>query len=124
MDGIQPEGVNMKLGLPSKSVLQEKAPNFIRAFTVKINCGSPRSPIVLGKIGTKLLQIVPLGPEVVIDDIQHDGQLGLMTGIYEALQPGGPAIRVLHRIGENTIITPIARAWELGARHQFDGGDA
>jgi hypothetical protein len=60
---------------------------------------------------------------VVIHDIENNGELLLMAGIDQSLQPHGPAVRALHGERIDTVVAPVAFARKLGDGHKLNGCD-
>ncbi len=69
-------------------------------------------------------QVIALGPEMVVDDVEHDRHPPTVAGVHEPFQPPWPAVRVLGGKGIDAVVAPVAAAGKLGHRHEFDGGDA
>ena len=76
------------------------------------------------KYAAELAEVVPLGAEVVVDDVQEDRQALGVAGVHQPLQAVRPAVAVLRRVGEHAVVAPVARARELADRHDLDGRDA
>ena len=79
-------------------------------------------------VGEKVLrvgmQVVPLRPEVVVDDVQKDHEtagVGCVDQPFEVLRAAVAGVR---REGQHAVIAPVAGAREVGERHQLDGRDA
>src|SRR5207253_78867 len=65
-----------------------------------------------------------LGAEVVVDDVEEDGEPGRVARVHQATEPARAAIGRLRSVEVDAIVTPVARARELGDWHQLDGGHA
>jgi hypothetical protein len=71
------------------------------------------------------VQVVALRAEVVVDDVEQHHQPAGVGGVDQRLEvlragrSGCPA-----RTAEHAVVAPVARAGEVGDRHQLDGGDA
>ena len=61
---------------------------------------------------------------MVVDHVEDHGQAGLMGGVDEPLQRPRAAVAVLHGVGMDAVVAPVAVAGELGHRHQLDRRDA
>src|ERR1700746_3817305 len=85
---------------------------------------SPGVSVPVCEIGAKVAEEIPLGTEMVVNDIEHNRESLLVTCIDKPLQGARSAIAVLHREREHTVITPVPCSRELGQRHEFDGCDA
>src|SRR6185295_10778026 len=73
MDGVQPESVNVKLSHPIESIIDEVCADFVAVSPVVIDRAPPRSSIPVREIGAEVTQIISFRSEVVIHDIQYDG---------------------------------------------------
>ena len=62
--------------------------------------------------------------EVVVDDVEHDGEALTMGGVDEARQPLRTAVGGVRREGVEPVVAPAAVAREGRHRHQLDCGDA
>ena len=78
----------------------------------------------MAEISPEIGQIVSLGPDVVVDHVQHHGQSALVTRVDQPLQLSRAAIRILHGKRIDAVVAPIAAAGKLRHRHQFDRGHA
>ena len=72
----------------------------------------------------ELRQIRAFGAEVVVDDVEDDGDVQPVGGIDEGAQIVGPAVVARRRIQADAVVAPVAGAGEFGDRHQLDGRDA
>jgi hypothetical protein len=70
------------------------------------------------------MQIIAFGAEVVVDDVDEDHQAARMRGRDQRLQFVGRAIACIRRERQHAVVSPVARAREIGERHQLDGRDA
>ena len=69
-------------------------------------------------------EIVPVRPEVVVDDVEEDHQAEAVRGVDQGLQIVGRAIGGVGREGQHAVVAPVALAREIVDRHELDGGDA
>ena len=69
-------------------------------------------------------EIVPVRPEVVVDDVEEDHQAEAVRGVDQRLQLVRRAVGGVGREGQHAVIAPVALAGEIVDRHQLDGGDA
>ena len=124
MNGVEAQGVNMKVAQKIDSVLNKVAAHLVATRAIKVDGIAPGRVIAVGEIGAIVPQIIALGPQMVIDHIQDNGDARLVTGVDEAFEAKMTAIGILHGEGGHTVIAPVAFAGELGHGHEFDGGDA
>ena len=59
---------------------------------VEVDGVSPRRAVVIGEVRTEGGEVVPLGPEVVVDDIEQHREPGAVGGIDEGAQIVGVAV--------------------------------
>ena len=85
---------------------------------------SPTACDDVGEVRPELVEHAALRAEVVVDDVDHDGQPGAVGGVHEAGQRLGPAVGVLDGGREHAVVAPVAVAGEGVQRHQLDGRDA
>ena len=76
------------------------------------------------ELGCDRGQVVTFRTEVVVDDIEEDGEAAGMAGLDEPLQILRRAIPRSGRVEEDTVISPISSTWKFGDRHQLDGSRA
>ena len=69
-------------------------------------------------------EIVPVRPEVVVDDVEEDHQPVVVRGVDQRLEIVGRAVGAIRRERQHAVIAPVARAGKIVDRHQLDGGDA
>ena len=62
--------------------------------------------------------------DVVVDDVEQDGQLAGVTGVDEPLQAVRAAVGLVHRPQADPVVAPAVPAGEGGDRHQLDVVDA
>src|SRR5437660_10179432 len=67
----------------------------------------------------KLLQIIPIRPEVIVNHIENDTEAQPMRSIYERAKIIGRAIEPSWREQIDSIIPPTKSARELGDRHHL-----
>ena len=81
--------------------------------------------MALGKeLGRDRGQVVTFRTEVIVDDIEENGEPAGMAGLDEPLQFFRPAVLRSGSVGKDAVISPISAARELGNRHQLDGSRA
>ena len=75
------------------SVVYEKITHRPAAGSRKIDRGAPWRLMAVGEeIGRDRRQIIPLGAEVVVDDVEKHSEPALVTGAHERLERLGPAV--------------------------------
>src|SRR5437762_11048199 len=115
--GVQAKRVDVIIRNPFQRVRDEKMTNLVAVRVIEVQCRTPRRFVAIGKVRSELRQVISFGSDVVIDDVEHNGESSLMTRINELLQTIGSAIRVLNSKWIDAVVAPITRAGKLRDRH-------
>jgi hypothetical protein len=86
VDGIDPERIHVKLQYPIEGIFYEEATNLIRMRPVKVDGLPPGQTVAIGKVWPKIREIVPFGAQMVVHNIQHDGETLPVTGIHQPFE--------------------------------------
>src|SRR5712691_7828887 len=87
VDGIKAEAVEAEFLQPIERVVYEKIAHWPVMRSGEINRGAPWRLVAVGKeIWSDCRQIITLGTEVVVDDVQKDCEAAGVTRLDEALQ--------------------------------------
>ncbi len=122
MHGIETQAVEAIFHQPIECVLDEEAAHLGPA---KVDGGPPgRGDVAAEKARGVGGEVVPVGPEVVVDDVEEDHQAEAVRRIDQRLQIVGRAIGRVRREGQHAVVPPVALAGEIVDRHQLDRGDA
>jgi hypothetical protein len=73
MNGIHPKAVHVILCYPVEGIVNDKPSNLIAFSTVKVDGRSPWGSVTVGKVGSKIVQIIPFGSEMVVNNIKEKG---------------------------------------------------
>ncbi len=76
--------------------------------------------VEIREIRTIFVEIVSLGTEVVIDDIETYRELLCVRGVDQLLKITRSSVAVLHRERENPVVAPVPPTGKLRNRHQFN----
>ena len=68
--------------------------------------------------------MLSFGAQMVVDDVQNDGQAAAVALGHETRQPLRAAVGILDGEGIDAVIPPVPPARELGHRHELDGRHA
>jgi hypothetical protein len=82
---IQAERVNVKFGQPVDRILDKEAPHGFALWAVEINGFAPGGPIAVREVRPKVGEVISFGPEVIVDDVEHNREPFTMTGVYQCL---------------------------------------
>ncbi len=69
VDRVEAERVDMILPDPVAGVLDEEAPHVVAPGAVDVQCRTPRRLVGVAEVGGEVGQVIPLGAEVVVDDV-------------------------------------------------------
>ena len=114
----------MKLRHPVERIINHVRADFVTARPIVVDRAAPRSSVPVRKVWAEVAQIISFRSEVVIHDIQYDGDAPFMAGVDEGSKTLRSAIRGLDCKGKRAVVPPVARAGKLGHRHEFDCRDA
>ena len=120
VDGIEAEPVETIFFEPIESVVDHEVAHRPAQRSVKIECCAPWRMVPLGEeIRRDRREIIPLRAEVVVDDVEENGEAALMASLDQPLEVLGPAIAGRRRIKVSAVIAPAAGTGKLGDRHQL-----
>ncbi len=77
---VDPQPVDMEVANPHPHVVEHIGPHGVAAGVVIIDGPTPRRVIPIGEVGTEVADVSPLGTEVVVDDVDKDGQTDAVAG--------------------------------------------
>src|SRR6266498_5618004 len=92
---VDAKRIEVKLIDPHQRVLNEKRSDVIALWAVEIQRHAPRRFVSVREVRAELAQIISFGAEVVVDDVEDDGQAALMRSVDEPLERMRPSIRIL-----------------------------
>src|ERR1700730_1647352 len=124
MYGIQAKRIQVVFSKPIEGIVDDEAPDAVALRPVKVDRLSPGRVMGIREAGSKLGKIIALGTEMVVDHVQHDGEVETMAGVHKLLQPGRTAVGRLWSVKAGTVVSPISIPGHLCDRHDFNGGDA
>src|SRR5262245_23652403 len=115
----------MKLGDPITGVAKAKFTRGARIRSVIINCVAPVRCIPVGEVVVaKGAEIIPLGTEVVVDNVENHAQAEPMGRVDEPAEGVGVAVVVRRRVPINSVIAPIPPSGKFCYRQHFQESDA
>src|SRR5206468_177341 len=102
----------------------EKLANRPRTSTVEVDRFSPFVLVAIGEIcRRKLLEVVAVRTEVVVDNIEYDAEAQCMCAIDESAEVVGCAVEMSRRKQIDTVISPAKAAVEISYRHDLEHGN-
>ena len=122
--GVQPQPVAVIIAQPHQRVVDDEAPHLVAARPVEVDRVTPAGLVLGREVRAELRQVVPVRPEVVVDDIHDHAESPGVRGVDQPLEPVRPAVGVMRGVQADAVVTPAPAAGELGHRHQLDGVDA
>src|SRR6201998_1937271 len=114
----------MEFSNPLQRVFNEIAANVVTLRAIEIDGLAPRSSVRIGKIRSKIRQIVSLRAQMVVYDVEHYGHPLSMASVYKSLEGRGASVGVLHCEGIDAVIAPIAPSRKLRYGHELDCRDS
>jgi len=125
MDGVQAQPVESILLDPVQRVVDEEGTHEIAVRASEVQRRPPRRRLRrVEELRAVDRQVVAVRTEVVVDDVQDHHQPERVRGIDKTLQVVRTAVRRVGRKRQHAVVPPVARAGEVGHRHQLDDGDA
>ena len=70
------------------------------------------------------MQIIALGPEVVIDDVEEYHEIPFVRRLHQRLERMRGPVTAVRREGQHAIVSPVSRARKIPDGHELDGGHA
>ena len=123
--GVEPQPVDVVLAQPGAGIVDDEAPHHGAALAIEIDGVPPgRRVAIRDVVWRELQQVVPVRPEMVVDDVEDDAESAHVCRIYEAAESLRPAVVARWRKQVDAVVAPISLAGELGDRHQLDRIDA
>jgi hypothetical protein len=118
---VEPKTVEMIFLDPVGRVLDEEIPHRVRTF--EVDRLAPVVLVLVGEIvGRVLRDVVPVGSEVIVDDVEDDGDTGRVRAIDECTQILWRSVQPRRRVEIHAVVAPPEAAWKVRDRHHLDGG--
>ena len=121
VDRIEPQPVEAIVAQPVQRILDRKRAHFAHAI---IDRAAPRRLRFREEFRRIAAEIISLGPEMIIDHVEHDHQPAPMRLVDQRLEILRPAIGAVGRIPQHAVIAPVARSGEIRQRHQLQRRNA
>jgi hypothetical protein len=121
LHGVEPQAVEMILFEPVERVVDEEVAHRTAG---EVDADAPWRVMALGEeVRRGRPEIVPLGAEVIVDDVEEHHQPARMRGRDQGLELVRRTVARFRREQADAVIAPIVRARRLGERHQLDRRD-
>ena len=125
VDGVEAQPVEPELLDPVQRVVHEEIAHRPRVTSVEIDRRPPwRRTVAVEEPRRVGVEVVSLRAEVVVDDVEEHHQAAGVRRRDQALQVLRRAVRGVGRERQHAVVAPVARAGEVGDRHQLDCRDA
>ena len=123
MHGVEPQPVEVEVAEPHQRVVDDEPADRAGVLAVEVD---PVAPVVAarGEVRAESRQVVAARSEVVVDDVQDDGQAVAVGGVDEALEAVRAAVGLVRRVPVDAVVAPAPLAAERVHRHELDVGDA
>ena len=122
VDCVEAQAVDAIVAQPHQRVVDEEA---MHGLFVHRDCAAPgRLDLGIEEARGILADVIPVGTEVIVNDVEEDGEAEAVRGVDQRMQIGGGAVAFVRRIGQHAVIAPTARTAEGTHGHELDGGDA
>ena len=113
----------MELLDPCAGIGEEELAHRSRAGAVEVDGLPPVRGVPVGEVVRReLLEVVAVRPEMVVDDVQDDGQPMAMRLIHEPAQVVRLAVEAGGREEIDAVVAPAESPGELGDRHHLQAG--
>jgi len=76
---------------------------------------------VAGGVGA---EVISIGAEVIVDDVEDDSEAELVCGIDEGAEIVGMPVNASGSVDGDAVVAPVAVAGEIADGHDLDGGGA
>ncbi|RKO96300.1 hypothetical protein CAUPRSCDRAFT_12007 [Caulochytrium protostelioides] len=121
---VEAQAVDVEVAEPHRNVVQDVAPDRVRLVAVQVQRGTPGRLVLVVEVGRIRAQIRAGGPEMVVDDIEDDGEAVSVGGVDEAAQPARAPVGLVDGIPRDAVVAPPVGAVERVHGQQLDMRDA
>src|SRR5204863_9277242 len=110
---------------PIAGISEEKFAHRTGIGAVEIDRLTPIVGIAIGEVSRRERgEVIPVRPEMVVDDIEDDGDAERVRGIDKPAEIVGLPIEPGRREKIDAVIAPAKAAGEFSHRHDLNAGDA
>ena len=123
--GVQAKAVDVVFVGPVQQVLDHEGADAGRAWAIKVDGRTPRCGVHAAQVFVRIEPcVISVWPEMVVDHVQHDGHVRLVSGVHQAAKPIGAAVDCGWGEELSAVVSPVPSPWEGRDGHQFDGREA
>jgi len=113
-----------KFAQPHQRVVEEEAAHLVGVRVVEVHRRTPGGRVGVGEVRPEARQVIPVRPEMVVDDVHDDADPALMARVDEALQPVRAAVRLVNGVEIDPVVAPAVMPRVTVARKQLHRVDA
>ena len=121
---VETQSVESIITQPHQRIVDDEAVHGVALRAVVIDGRAPGRAVTIGEIGTVLSQVVSVGTQVVVDDVEQYAQARRMAGLHEGGELRGRAVSRKRRVQVDAVIAPAAPAGKRRQWHELDVGDS
>src|SRR5207245_9612217 len=81
--GVEAEAVDVELAHPCAPILYDMTSDSMTPLAVEVHGGTPRRLVPVAEVRPVLRKGVPLGPEVIVDDVEEDREPGRVARVHQ-----------------------------------------
>ena len=125
LGGVEPQPVEMEFAHPIGGVFAHEFPHRSGALAVEIDGIAPFVLVFVGDVGGReKRQVIPVRPEMIVDDVENDAEPEPVRRIDEGAQIVRRPVKPRRREQRDPVIAPAEPARKFRDRHHFDDADA
>src|ERR1700691_1453858 len=114
MNRIQAQSVEVIFIQPVECVVDKEVANGAATFSIKVDGIAPWRLVPRSEeLWSVEAEVVPFGPEVVVDDIQKHHQAVCMSALNEALKIFRTTVEAVWSERQNAIVPPVALSGKI-----------
>ncbi len=119
--GVEAQAVQVILVEPVQRVVHDERPRDLAPGLVEVEGVPPRRLVRPAEERRRVaVQVVSLGPEVVVDDVEKDREASGVTGFHQPLERLGPSVAGVRRERQDAVVAPSPATGEVRHGHQLD----
>ena len=123
--GVEAKAVEVEFGDPVDGIGNEELADGGAVVAVEVNCFAPIGGVLaIEESIVELIEIISIGADVVVDEIENDADAGLVGAIDKLAEIIGRSVVMEGSEEIDAVISPAERAGEFVDGHDFETGDA
>jgi len=117
---VEAQCVDVEVREPPQGVVDDEVAHAITMWLVEIDGPSPGRIMCAREVRAELRQVVPVGPHMVVDDIEAHADALRVRRIDESLQGLRAAVRLVDRVERDPVVAPAPVSGKGGDGHQLE----